>query len=473
MNLRSFFLMLLGMKHCTAQPYNDVAVCPASNIVPIYPPVRPIDTIQEAYFNLLQMKTGCETYSMSHYNNYDQNGIFTYQNHYHLTGIVPHDWGHHALFWKGFVWWDECDVTGLFCSYHGGFAQNLDPPPSDTYYVKCNDKNRLNSIEGNPNSPFRGSTSNMAGTQTSRDPNGGWLCVQEYSPHVAAVVAAMSMYFWETPVYLNLDWGQYDNSHSWDYKAGVIEKVTLCSMGTNDKPHEVCGWDTNNWDLASASACSSSLILDTVTVSFFGSEWTGPLTSDYHEFTEHVTFNAVDFAQIYDSNMNSGIGAMIMDPPEGTTEKTIKDLLKVAKASAKKMKILKKNSTRLIQAGKNEENEQPNECYAQYGQNSLYIKSKQTRCVDDPDYFFKKTDVETVFEEELLSLDGENLESEKEETKLETTTMKLDDLRTMSCTSRPESPDVCSCKDILTVKGLKERACDNKTTSLKCCKACK
>jgi len=385
-----FFVVLNG---CSAQPYLEEALCPEKYIVPIFPPDRPDDEIASAYAELLNtQKSSCFTYSMSHYNNYAGNPIFTYSNHYHLTSLTPHDWGHHALLWKGFVWWDECAGLGWYCAYNGAKANILDPPPFNTYYVKCNDKHRLNSIEADPVSPFTGGTTPVVSTHTSHDPNGGWLCVQEYSPHIAAVIAAMSMYHWNTPVYLNLDWGQYDSSHSWDYKAGVIEKVTLCTS-TSDHAHIECGWDTNPWDVASAAACSPNLILDSITVSFFGSAFGGTLGTDHHEFTEHVTFNAADWAQIYDSSMNSGIGAMIMDPPAmGSIEEEnelVKKMMKAAKATASKMLLLESKSRRFTKAKNHMERDQPGECYSQKGDSSLYVmpidSDRKNEPTDDKD----------------------------------------------------------------------------------------
>jgi len=383
--LLAIYFVVLLVSTTYAQPYIFDSVCRPNDDVIVVDNDRDPEVIAAAYANIFQSQVStCTTYSMSHYNDYDGNSGFTYSNHWHLTGQTPHDWGWHALFWKGFQWWDQCAAAPNtptepgYCAITSQNAVPLDPPPYDTYYVKCADKDRLNSIEANPSGPFTGGITNWPQTWgTSHNPNGIWLCVQESSSHVAAIIAAMSMYHWTTPTYLNLDWAQYDNQCAWDYRTGVIEKVTLCT-NTSDPPHVECGWDNNPWSESSAAACSASLTLDSITTSFFGSCFNGPLTSDHHEFNEHVTFNAVGFDQVYDSVLNSGIGALILDPPatdEGNPNVELRDKLqKAARATAKDITVLK--GKKLVKAKRKFITEIKSECYADKTYESIYFSPK-------------------------------------------------------------------------------------------------
>lgn len=270
---------------------------------------RSLDQIEAQYEDIVS-SVACHTYEMAEYND-------PYSSSYHVTG--PGHWGHHALQWKGYrlqTWLGPAAVYDPFQ------AATLNPPE---WQVECGDEVDLDDLES-PASYTYFSTIVSAPI----DPAGTWICESEADPEAGAILAALGMYYWQSPSYLNMQGyvtGQYPH-------AGVIEKVTLCAVGTSDLPHEVCGWDSAGpFDsLANLNACAGSLVLDSVEFSFWGD-------IPIYGYFPHVTVNGADWASLYGYAWLSPTD-IILDPPEGTSDEDIASMSRLAQDAASKVLVL-------------------------------------------------------------------------------------------------------------------------------------
>jgi hypothetical protein len=276
----------------------------------------------EADYATLGVTVACETYEI------DSAGF----SHVSFTSDTPYDdynyeWGHHALDWKGqrFTAW-----TGG--SYDRWAITSSDPTPPagrNTRGLTCGDEDTLNDLEDSGVGLY---TVNGQ----AQDPAGGWYCASQTWPRAAAAQAAMVMYLWGSPTYVNL-YGNHDyvSSGSDAVYFGALERVTLCSANPLffwKKPHELCQWDSATvGGLASgASQCANYLILHSVEASYWGREPTG-----YETYREGVSWDAAEWDDLYGP---SGFGAtdwqpdMIYDPPD---EVSLEELDAVEDAAAK------------------------------------------------------------------------------------------------------------------------------------------
>ena len=265
--------------------------------------------------NVFQETTTCWTYSMSKYGEDYETSIID-GNHM--------QWGNHALRWKGYL---HEDIGGTFNAL---LAQSSNPPSSDwPSNVNCADKTELNTLELPSSNIFTDSGG-------STDPAGTWMCVPESDPHVGAVTAALNMYHWNTPTYLNANgYPQY-----WYIVGAVIEKVTLCASGP-DSPHAVCGWDAADWTsgIGTVSSCSMSIALDSIEIGQFIDLIIGPPGQPF--FRSHVTVNGADWALYYGVGVGSTPTDLVFNPPVEGSDKDVLTLQKVAKESTKEMVVVK------------------------------------------------------------------------------------------------------------------------------------
>ena len=119
----------------------------------------------------------------------------------------------------------------------------------------------------------------------SEDPPGTWMSDVATGPVNGAILAAIYMHLWNTPVYANA-YNAYPNSNT---KAGqfVFEKVRLCVSG-NQAPHIACGWNDYNSAINQNSGGSgyncanNSLSLNSVTFRFFPYEL--PFATVYYQW---------------------------------------------------------------------------------------------------------------------------------------------------------------------------------------------
>lgn len=278
----------------------------------------------------------CTTYSMSQYGqDYETPGI---------TSEIDM-WALHALQWKAYVHasttggtWDESNPTISLneletqayplsepvCSVPVTFLNNAEAATSGLYQ----------DVEGDP-----------------IDPNGIWLCRDQFptNGYIGALIAAMNMYYFETPTYTDIHDNNNDFINFFGLKA-VIEQVTLCAEG--DQPaHEVCGWGEdwtesyeNIGDGFFGGGCANALgptdiVLDSVTFSAF----TTP--SDGY-FIPHFTVDGFTWAGIYGwYEYESLWNHLVFDPPIGTTEDEIDALVELANNTATNMLVAKKADT--------------------------------------------------------------------------------------------------------------------------------
>jgi len=275
--------------------------------------------------NVFQQKASCWTYSMSKYSENYETSI--------IDGSIM-QWGNHALRWKGYL--HEDTPGGIF---NAALAQSSNPPSIDfPSHVNCADKNELNILELPSSNIFTDSGG-------STNPDGTWMCVSELDPHVGAVTAALNMYHWNTPTYLNANGCPYDTtsgSQGWCIVGAVIEKVTLCASGP-DPPHDVCGWNAADWTsgIGAISSCSTSIALDSIEIGQFIDLIVGGSSLNQPYFRSHATVNGADWALHYGDWSGSTPTDLVFDPPIEGSDKDVFTLQEVAKKSTKKMVVVK------------------------------------------------------------------------------------------------------------------------------------
>lgn len=163
-------------------------------------------------------------------------------------------------------------------------------PSTPIFTVGANDAADLNSLEQALPQHF-GSTAEVNGVPVtqglyrtsiypwqppatiSEDPPGTWMSDFATGPVNGAILAAIYMHLWNTPVYANA-YNAYPSSVT---KVGqfVFEKVRLCVSGTQ-APHIACGWNNyatainqNSGGSGYNCANNANLSLNSVTFRFF------------------------------------------------------------------------------------------------------------------------------------------------------------------------------------------------------------
>lgn len=246
--------------------------------------------------------TTCHTYSMSHKDeNYDTAQVDN-------TNM---NWGMHALQWKGYnhiakyaTTYDP--VTGLpdAGSGFGGpgtfdadLAYASDPPGEDSgtsqNHVSCHGAELLDQLEQASSGIFK-----KDGIPT--DPSGTWNCLQEPDHFSAAVLAAMNMFYWSTPTYVDLAFAGTCGIY---LEAVVLKEVTLCAEGP-EPPHVACNWEDNAG--AEVGSCEQILVLGSMICGFFN----GNINDDY--------LCGDDWLYSLGANFHGDNAEMVFDPPAGT-----------------------------------------------------------------------------------------------------------------------------------------------------------
>lgn len=269
----------------------------------------------------------CHTYSMSYA---DEN----YETPEIDSGVYYLNWGMHALQWKGYNHIADNPGTGTFdvelanaSSPPRGLSGECGPNPIPERHVSCYGAERLDELELASSGIFK-----TNGNPT--DPTGSWPCLEEPDPHVAAILGAMKMFYWNTPTYVDsLSWdsSSYDPGVCFDtpcFDATVMKKITLCAEGP-DPPHVACNWDDDD-ATGEVGSCESALVLESIIAGFFQGR------SYYESDTIFGPDNIQDWATYYERSMaysNNYPNELVFDPPAGTDVASLQDR---ARLTAKK-----------------------------------------------------------------------------------------------------------------------------------------
>uniref|UniRef100_A0A6U5FS33 Tyrosinase copper-binding domain-containing protein n=1 Tax=Corethron hystrix TaxID=216773 RepID=A0A6U5FS33_9STRA len=290
-------------------------------------PGRPTSKELELFYakEVFQSKSStCHTYQMSEYSK-------NYQTTHTNCLSCYTEWGHHALQWKGYV-----HNTGTGGSYDPWQADSLNPPVIQNYpqNVECSAKGTLNTLEAASSFIYK----DAAGSYV--DPNGNWMCVTEPDSTNGAIIAALSMYHWKTPTYLDVH--NYMNT-SWGSVycvTGVIEEVTLCT-NTSNPPHVDCGWDSVDWTtgVGSVNTCAGMVALDSMKVGCFRDI---PL----YGFESHSPINGVDWINLYGLHPSYNIDTdLVFDPPVETSPNALEKMKEMATKTKEKMIFVNREAT--------------------------------------------------------------------------------------------------------------------------------
>mmetsp|Transcript_10463 Transcript_10463/g.17332 ORF Transcript_10463/g.17332 Transcript_10463/m.17332 type:complete len:401 (-) Transcript_10463:207-1409(-) len=282
---------------------------------------------------------------------------------------TPINWGMHALQWKGY----NHIATGG--SFDPVLAQTLSPPaksgsPLTSNSVSCEGADALDELERASSNIFK------TGTE-STDPNGTWNCAHDSDASSAAVFAAMNMFYWKTPVYVDMHADKTypansnfndDEKEYYDHGCGVglgdafceskifgdwcktsqpsgdpcgryvckaddltalspscaqlgavvIKSVELCVEGI-DKPHVACNWDKSiptspgDWGTCNAKHLS---VRGVVVGSFYNEDSRYPLTPNYVDTSQ--TFDRGEWERFYGHENGAVVPVLVSDPPAGT-----------------------------------------------------------------------------------------------------------------------------------------------------------
>jgi len=321
-------------------------------------------------FSLLFKNEECAEYTMSH-----RGKIYTTDQ----VESTPINWGMHALQWKGYNHMNDVEFPGG--TFDPVLAQSLNPPaiesggsPDTHNSVSCIGADRIDLLEQADTGIFKTST----GADT--DPRGTWNCARTSDPSSAAVLAAMNMFYWKTPTYVDMhvDETKYpDNSNfdaeekeyynhgcenlpgfceqkimgSWcklDQSSGdqcgrslcqgdplvldslrpscsqlgavVIKSVKLCIEG-DQVPHEACHWGSSTHAAVGdwGNCDQAHLSLRSVKIgSFFNKDNQYPSVPHYSELSENTRTFDRDEWDLYFGNVNGAEAELVFDPPAGT-----------------------------------------------------------------------------------------------------------------------------------------------------------
>ena len=209
------------------------------------------------------------------------------------------EWGQHALRWKQNV---------------AAMPQYVAPSVAPAFSVWPGDAAILNTLEA---------TSFYNASGALSDPPGGWTEVDLPLAGEGALYAALAMYWWGSPTYLNFGYSDFNNG----ILAGlaVIERMSVTVSGST--PIEVlCGWSAgpNSAQTATATSCATDQVftIDWVEVSVWDQLVTSSSSCNNGPcFHEHIELTGTEFATSY-GLLNSGSKVLVSDPPSGRAAKT-------------------------------------------------------------------------------------------------------------------------------------------------------
>lgn len=134
------------------------------------------------------------------------------------------------------------------------------------------------------------------------DPTGHWVETFTLDGEEVAILAAMAIWEWSTPVYINYTYSDGVNPTA---LIGVIDSVTLSVP--SGPPHVVCGWDDPD-----PSISCPGLVIESVKMTYYSDVCLcGDPQVDYYDGPE---VNGSDFVSIYENSYD--VGPVLYDPPK-------------------------------------------------------------------------------------------------------------------------------------------------------------
>jgi len=276
----------------------------------------------------------CKTYSMTfadrdfmHQENDPPTYVDGLGNPEILSGM---SWGLHALMWKALQ-----DATNNGGEYDGLQANGSNAPALNPNvggnHVSIEGSVTLNELERAESGIF--TDSNGAPT----DPGGTWGGSTEDEAPAGALLAAMNMFYWKTPTYVDTrDWQGNDGG------VAVIEKVRLCVEGV-EEPDVACNWLPKG---SYNSTCDGILNLEWIKLARFDG---GGIYSDAVNQGFHI-LNPIQWAAIYGKPGITPV--LVFDPPAGTTAAEIDAVKHQAEKIAHDSLIDPDELDRMIKSGK-------------------------------------------------------------------------------------------------------------------------
>jgi len=258
-------------------------------------PESPADLypVRDSFYDLSGVLTSTtKVFTMSQYG--------TYANYPEINDT--REWGQHALRWKQ-------NVAAMPQYVAPSFAPAISVWPGDAAIV--------NTLEA---------TSFYNASGALSDPPGGWTEVDLPLASEGALYAALAMYWWGSPTYLNFPYSDFNNG---DFaRLAVIERMSVTVSGTTPI-QDLCGWSAgpNSAQTATATSCATNQVftIDWVEVSL----WDDIIVSTGSSspcingacFQEHIVLSGTEFAYFYGVG-TSGSKVLVSDPPSSRAAKT-------------------------------------------------------------------------------------------------------------------------------------------------------
>lgn len=216
---------------------------------------------------------------------FDHEDYNTIRESYPMIPTRP--WGEHPIIWKHIInpglAFDAFATGSLF----GGVPSMTRPEIGDSAL--------LNAYEASGAFTQGGATV---------DPTGHWVETLSFEGEEVAVLAAIAIWKWNTPVYINFGYQSPDPAEYFGY-GGVIDSVTLSVP--SGVPHEVCGWDQPD----PPTTCPG-LVIESVKMTHYTDF---PFEDPVQQYNDSPPFSGADFVSIYESSFWFSDGTVIYDPP--------------------------------------------------------------------------------------------------------------------------------------------------------------
>mmetsp|Transcript_42047 Transcript_42047/g.75811 ORF Transcript_42047/g.75811 Transcript_42047/m.75811 type:complete len:336 (+) Transcript_42047:74-1081(+) len=292
--------------------------------------VNPVDYPDRLKF----LNKKCKTYSMTFADRdymHEQQYPVTYADGLGNPEIKSGmSWGLHALLWKALQ-----DATNNGGEYDGLSANDSNAPAQNPNvgenHVSPEGSDRLNELESADSGIFTDSN----GVPT--DPGGTWVYAMEDDALAGAILAAMNMFYWKTPTYVDTkDWQGNDGG------VAVIEKVHLCAEGVAE-PDVACNWLPRG---SYNSTCDGTLSFEWIKLARFDG---GGVYSDGDNEGYHV-LKPNQWEEIYGKPGFTPV--LVFDPPAGTTDDEIEDVKRQAEKIAHDSLVDQDELEDMIKSGK-------------------------------------------------------------------------------------------------------------------------
>ncbi len=206
-------------------------------------------------------------------------------------------WGEHPIIWKSLVN-PQLDFDPWTFDPNQGPLLFQGVPQGLT--IDGNDSAALDNYEAS------GAFTNGGATV---DPTGHWIQTFIAEGEEAAVHAAMAIWEWNSPVYINFT---YDDGEHITAVVGVIDRVTLSTPG--GVPHEVCNWggspNPNPLQHTTATPGCPGLVVEAVKMTYYSDVLLCCSTVDYYDGDE---LTGAEFVTLYEQSFDSG--HVLYDPP--------------------------------------------------------------------------------------------------------------------------------------------------------------